>query len=47
VVLFALALLGALALSSAADAQSLCPNTTPGFTAGGTVFGRLAAQWNS
>src|ERR1700692_2960184 len=42
-----LPLLVALALAAPARAQSLCPNTTPGFTAGGTVFGRLSAQWSA
>lgn len=32
-------------LPASARAQS-CPNTTPGFTAGGSVFQRIASQWN-
>lgn len=44
-VLIALALVG---LSSGAQAQT-CPttNSSPAFTTGGSVFGRIAAQWNT
>ncbi len=45
---YALAALLVLLAASPAGAQT-CPatNSTPQFTAGGNVFGRLAAQWNA
>ena len=47
--LLALALLPALLLARPAAAQITCPvtATTPQFTQGGNVFGRIASQWNS
>ena len=37
-----------LAIFSAAHAATVCtPNSTPQFTAGGNVFGSIAAQWNA
>lgn len=33
-------------ISPASAQLSQCPNTNPGFTAGGNVFGRLSSQWN-
>lgn len=45
--LAAIATLFGSAPTAPAVAQTICPqNSTPGFTAGGSVFGRLAAQWN-